>query len=116
MSKVKITECLSIDLVKETWLCNRCDAELISAREPYMKGCLLYERPGAEIYGPPIRIAEGESVNYAPDQDFMRIIEFYCPNCGTLMEVQYLPPGHPIPVDIELDIDKLKSKYSEKLK
>jgi hypothetical protein len=30
-----------------------------------------------------------------------------------MVEVQYLPPGHPIPVDIELDIDKLKEKYLE---
>jgi hypothetical protein len=28
-----------------------------------------------------------------------------------MVEVQYLPPGHPIPVDITLDIDKLKEKY-----
>jgi acetophenone carboxylase len=27
-----------------------------------------------------------------------------------MVEVEYLPPGHPITHDIELDIDKLKKK------
>jgi ribosomal protein S27AE len=111
MTKVRVTEYLDIDLGKERWCCNRCGAELISAREPYMKGCLVHERPGPEIYGPPIRVGKGQVVSYAPDPDFMRILEFYCPNCGIMVEVQYLPAGHPIPVDIELDIDKLKEKY-----
>jgi acetophenone carboxylase len=50
-------------------------------------------------------------VSYAPDPNLVRILEFYCPGCGSQVEVQYLPPGHPIPRDIELDIDKLKEKY-----
>jgi hypothetical protein len=28
-----------------------------------------------------------------------------------MVEVQYLPPGHPIVVDVALDIDKMKEKY-----
>jgi hypothetical protein len=28
-----------------------------------------------------------------------------------MIEVQYLPPGHPIPVDIALDLEKMKNKY-----
>ena len=38
MNKVNITEYLTIDLQKEMWCCNRCNAELISAKEPYYKG------------------------------------------------------------------------------
>jgi hypothetical protein len=28
-----------------------------------------------------------------------------------MVEIQYLPPGHPIPVDIAIDIDKMKETY-----
>ena len=45
--KVQITEYLDIDLETEKWCCNRCGRELISARENYKKGCLVYDRdPG----------------------------------------------------------------------
>ena len=113
MKKVKVTEYLTMDLDKEMWCCDRCDAELISARQPYFKGCLVYERSAVEIYGAPMEIAEGQVVNYAPDPKFNRILEFYCPECGTMLEVQYLLPGHPIPVDISLDIDAMHEKYSQ---
>ncbi|MDP2728764.1 MAG: acetone carboxylase subunit gamma, partial [Dehalococcoidia bacterium] len=49
--------------------------------------------------------------DYAPHPDWSRIIEFYCPGCGTMVENEYLPPGHPITHDIELDISRLKKKY-----
>ncbi len=111
MNRVNITEYLRIDLQKEVWCCNRCDAELISVKEPYFKGLLVYDRPGSEVYGPPIEIGKGQQMSYAPDPRFNHILEFYCPQCGTMVEVQYLPPGHPILVDVALDIDKMKEKY-----
>lgn len=113
MNKVTITEYLSIDLLKEMWCCNRCDAELISGKEPYFKGCLVYERPAAEIYNESYQVAPGQTVTYGVNPMFNRILEFYCPQCGSMLEVQYLPPGHPIPVDISLDLSKLKEKYLE---
>jgi acetone carboxylase, gamma subunit len=111
MRKIRVTECLDIDLEKEVWRCHRCDAELYSARDSYMKGCLVHDRPAAEVYGHPAEVGEGARVSYAPDPDFIRMLEFYCPGCGSLVEVQYLPPGHPIPRDIDLNMDKLKEKY-----
>lgn len=111
MNTIRVTEYLDMDLEKETWLCNRCGETLCSARDSYMKGCLVCERQAEEIYGPPYRLANEQTVTYTPDPNFLRVLEFYCPSCGVLMEVQYLPPGHPIPNDIELDIDKLKHKY-----
>jgi len=111
MNKVNITEYLMIDLQKEMWCCSRCNAELISAKEPYYKGCLVYDRPGTEVYGPPIKIAKGQQVSYAPDPRFNHILEFYCPQCGIMVEVQYLPPGHPLPVDIAVDLDGMKKRY-----
>jgi len=106
--KVRITEYLDIDLDRETWCCNRCNTELISARRNYKEGCLIYERDPREIHPP---MLEGE-YTMSPDPEWCRIVEFYCPGCGTLVETQYLPPGHPITHDIELDIDALKAKHA----
>lgn len=36
------------------------------------------------------------------------LVEFYCPGCGTLVETEALPPGHPPTHDIELDLDNLR--------
>ena len=117
MTKMRITESLDIDLEKEMWCCSRCNVEIHSARESYLKGCLVYERPASEIYGPPIPVKQDSAtISYAPEPDFMRVVEFYCPNCGAVMTVQYLPPGHPIIFDIELDIDKLKERAKKKPK
>jgi acetophenone carboxylase len=104
--KMIITEYLEIDLEKETWHCRTCGSELISARENYKKGCLVYERDPREIH-PPLVDAE---FNFSPDPEWIRILEFYCPNCGTQIETEYLPPGHPITHDIEIDVDKLKER------
>jgi acetophenone carboxylase len=50
--------------------------------------------------------------SFAPDPLWVRIVEFYCPGCGTQIETEYLPPGHPITHDIEIDISELKSRLS----
>ncbi len=105
--KRRITEYLDIDLLKEMWCCNRCGTELISARENYKKGCLLYERDPRTIYNP---ILKGGERSFSPDPTWMAIVEFYCPGCGGMIETEVLPLGHPITYDIELDIDKLKQK------
>ncbi len=103
--KIQITEYLEIDLEKEMWCCNRCGRELISGRENYKKGCLVYERNPEEIHQ---TVVEGD-YTFSPDPEWCRIIEFYCPGCGVMVENEYLPPGHPITHDIELDIDQLKA-------
>ena len=106
--KRQITEYLDIDLEKEMWCCNRCGHELISARSNYKEGCLVCERDPAEIYQP---LAPGEEYTFSPKPEWIRIVEFYCPGCGTMIENELLPPGHPVTHDIELDIGKLKQKY-----
>lgn len=107
--KRQITEYLDIDLDNDLWCCNRCGHELISAYENYKRGCLVYERDPRTIYRP---IVEDSAYNFAPDPDWCRIVEFYCPGCGTMIENELLPPGHPITHDIELDVPKLKQKYA----
>ena len=104
--RLRITEYLDIDLDREQWLCERCGRVLGSARESYKKGCLLYARDPREIHPP---IVEG-NFSFAPDPLWVRIVEFYCPGCGTQMETEYLPPGHPITHDIEIDLDALKKR------
>jgi acetone carboxylase gamma subunit len=113
MSKVRVTESLDIDLDGEKWCCHSCGEPMNSAREAFMKGTLVYEKPASEIYGNPIKLSEDTTISYAPDPDFMRVIEFYCPACGALISVQYLPPGHPIPNEVQLDIDQLKARYAK---
>ena len=101
--KIRITDALDIDLEKEMWCCNRCNRELVSARDNYKKGCLVRERMPEEIHEP---LAKDAAYT-----EWCRIIEFYCPQCGLMVENQYLPPGHPITHDIELDIDALKQRH-----
>ena len=105
---VRITEYLEINLEKETWVCQRCGQDLIGARENYKKGCMVADVPLHEIHPP---LVEGQSYSFCPDPDYCRLLEFYCPTCGVVIENEYLPPGHPITHDIELDIDQLKKRY-----
>ena len=106
-AKRQITEYLDIDLEKEMWCCNRCGRELISARDNYKKGCLVSAREPSEIWDP---VVEGD-YNFAGDPKWVRVLEFYCPGCGVMVENEALPPGHPITYDIELDVDNLKERY-----
>jgi acetone carboxylase gamma subunit len=106
--KVHVTEHLEIDLQTEQWCCRPCGHALISARENYKKGCLVAERPLAEVHPP---LVEGQAYSFCPDPDYVRLIEFYCPNCGTMIENEYLPPGHPLTHDIELDVDSLRKRH-----
>lgn len=108
-TKRRITEYLDLDLQNERWACNRCGADLGHARESYKRGCLIAARDPREVH-PSIVDRAKEEYTFAPDPDWCRIVEFYCPDCGTLMETEYLPPGHPLTYDIELDIDALKRK------
>jgi acetophenone carboxylase len=102
----RITEYLEVDLERERWTCHRCGHDLGNARESYKKGCLIADRDPREVHPP---IVEGE-YGFSPDPEWCRIVEFYCPGCATLLETEYLPPGHPLTHDIELDIDALKTR------
>jgi len=105
---LRITEYLDLDLGREQWHCNRCGRALGPARENYKKGCLIYDRDPREIHP---AIVKGQ-YSFSPDPLWVRIVEFYCPGCGTQMETEYLPPGHPLTWDIEIDIDALKQRVS----
>ncbi len=105
-TRIRVTEYLDLDIDREQWLCNRCGHELGSARWNYKRGCLLYDRDPREIHPPLLSGA----YNFAPDPQWVRILEYYCPGCGTQVETEYLPPGHTLTEDIELDLDRLKAR------
>ena len=105
-TRLTITEYLEIDLDEEMWYCSQCNAKLNSARQNYKEACRLHNRDPREIHQPLV----DEEYNFAPDPTWMRILEFYCPNCGIQIDTEYLPPGHPITHDIEIDLDSLKTR------
>ena len=70
-----ITEYLELDLDQGRWFCGSCDRDLIEAEENYKKGCRVYIRDPREIHNP---VFEAE-YNFAPDPNWSRILEFYCP-------------------------------------
>jgi acetophenone carboxylase len=104
--RVTITEYLELDLDNSMWHCSSCGKELVDAEENYKKGCLVYARDPREIHNP---VFQAE-YNFAPDPTWVSILEFYCPGCGTQVETEYLPPGHPITHDINIDVPGLKAR------
>ena len=105
--RVAVTEYLEIDLGSETWHCRRCQHALGSARGSYKEGCLVHARDPRTLYPQEV---EGERYSFAPDPALCLLVEFYCPGCGTLVETEALPPGHPPTHDIELDLDSLRQR------
>ncbi len=108
--KAHMTEYLAIDLEKEVWYCRVCEHEITSARGNYKEGLLVYNRDPKEIHQPIIN-PELYEFTFTPDPKWCQILEYYCPTCGTQVEVEYLPPGHPPTYDMEFDIDSLKTQY-----
>ncbi|HZR33897.1 MAG TPA: acetone carboxylase subunit gamma [Nevskia sp.] len=110
---VLITEYLRINLDTENYECRRCGKVLVSARDNYKRGLLVYDRDPREIHKPLLDTGKYERT-YSPNPQWCRILEYYCPQCGTMMEVEYVPPGHPPLRDIELDIDALKAQWKDR--
>ncbi|MGI8649757.1 MAG: acetone carboxylase subunit gamma [Rubrobacter sp.] len=108
MERLRVTEYLDLDLNDEQWYVRTSGHCLGSARRNYKEGCIIHERDPREIHQP---LIEGE-YTFAPDPEWVRIVEFYDPASGTQIETEYLPPGHPITHDIEIDIDSLKERIA----
>ncbi|MCB1954400.1 MAG: acetone carboxylase subunit gamma [Rhodocyclaceae bacterium] len=109
--KVFMTEYLAIDLERELWQCRRCDHEIGPARGNYKEGLLVYDRDPREIHRPLLDPAKYQ-LTFSPHPRWCRILEFYCPGCGTLVETEYTVPGHPPLFDMEFDIDALKAQWA----
>ena len=72
---------------------------------------LVYDRDPTEIHRPLIDSGRYE-FTFAPDAAWCRILEFYCPGCGTQIEAEYLPPGHPPTYDMQIDVDALRAQWA----
>lgn len=111
--KIDITETLSMDLDAEEWLCNRCGHVHGSARTNYKEGLLVYNRDPREIHRA-LLDTKRYDYSFAPDPAWCAILEYYCPGCGVMVDVEYTVPGHPPLHDIELDIDALKLQWKDR--
>lgn len=107
-NRIHVAEYLDLDIAAERWSCHSRGHDIGAARENYKKGLLIYERDPGEVHPP---LMEGE-FTFSPNPEWIRIIEFYCPGCGRQVETEYLPPGHPITHDTEIDIDAVKRKLA----
>jgi acetone carboxylase gamma subunit len=99
----RITESLDLDSATHRWSCHDCGQDLGPATEDYKRATLVRERDPHDLWQP--SVAEPFTFSYNPD--WMRLVEFYCPRCALLMDVEVLPPGHPLTHDIELDLSRL---------
>ena len=106
-----MTETMEIDLDRELWRCWRCAHEIGPARDNYKEGLLIYERDPTDIHRPPL----DSSLYTSPCTDPMgAALEYYCPSSRVMIEVEYLPPGHPPVRDMEFDIDALKLQWKKR--
>src|SRR5512143_1753765 len=111
--RVPMTEYLVIDLDTERWVCRVCAQDMGSAHGNYKEGTLVHDRDPREIHQP---IIDPERYEYtcSPDPTYCRILEYYCLGCGTQIETEYLPPGHPPTVDLLVDVDALRRQWAER--
>lgn len=109
--RVQITEYLAIGLDDRHWYCHVCGHDLGPATRSYKEGCLIADRDPHEIHPAAAPVPE---FDFSFDPEWVRLLEFYCPGCATLVETEYLPPGHPLTWDIELDLDALAARHRAK--
>jgi acetophenone carboxylase len=105
---VRVTETLDVDLDAETWVCNRCGHVHGPARENYKMLLRAWARDPRTLYPP---LVSGD-VTLTTSPGWTMIVEFYCPGCGVLVEGEWLPPGHPLTHDIEIDLDDLRRRHA----
>lgn len=106
--KLKMTEALAIDLDTETWHCTKCDHAHGAATHNYKEGLLVHARDPREIH-PSIIDPTKYAQTFAPQPEWVQILEYYCPQCALMVETEYLPPGHPPVMDMEFDLDSLRA-------
>ncbi len=109
--KVLMTEYLRVDLDAEQWECRVCDHVIGTATKSYKEGMLVYDRDPREIH-PPIIDAERYKFTFSPDPEWVRILEYYCPSCGTQVETEYAIPGHPPLYDMQPDLLALRAQWA----
>ncbi|MEV7978845.1 acetone carboxylase subunit gamma [Streptomyces sp. NPDC086519] len=111
--RVPMTEYLVIDLDAERWVCRVCDQDMGSAHGNYKEGTLVHDRDPREIHQSIID-PERYEFTFSPDPEYCRILEYYCPGCGTQIETEYIPPGHPPTVDMLIDVAALRAQWEQR--
>lgn len=111
--KIPMTEYLRINLNTENWECRVCDHVIGSAHINYKEGLLVHNRNPQDIH-PPIIDPKKYRYTFSPDPEWVRILEFCCPNCGTQVETEYTIPGHPPVHDMQPDVAALKAQWSQR--
>src|SRR2546430_1936450 len=106
-----VPEYLKMDLATGGWRCRRGGQDRAPARGSYRGGTLVHDRDPGEIPRPLIDPTRYE-FTFAPDPPWCRILEYYCPGCGTQVEAEYLPPGHPPVYDMQIDVDALQAQWA----
>jgi acetone carboxylase gamma subunit len=109
--KIPMTEYLRIDLDNEKWECRVCDHVIGPAEGNYKEGLLVHNRDPREIH-PPVIDPDKYRFTFSPDPEWVRILEFCCPNCGTQVETEYAIPGHPPLWDMQVDVAALKAQWA----
>ena len=109
--KVLMTEYLRIDLETEEWQCRVCNHVIGPATSSYKEGMLVYNRDPADIH-PSVINPDLYEFTFSPDSNWVRILEYYCPSCGTQVETEYTIPGHPPLYDMQVDLPALKAQWS----
>jgi len=93
----------------ETVIRCKCGYELCTGKENYKNYSVMNERDLNDL--PLRKPISGDSM-------FTHYQEFFCPNCGTLLEVDTICPAldteDPILWDIQIDIKSNSSEYSDK--
>ncbi|WP_221246912.1 acetone carboxylase subunit gamma [Acidocella aromatica] len=105
-----MTEYLRIDLETENWECRVCNHVVGSAKGNYKEGLLVHNRDPREIH-PPIIDPDKYRFTFSPDPEWVRILEYCCPSCGTQVETEYAIPGHPPLFDMEVNLPALKAQW-----
>ncbi len=111
--KVLMTEYLRVDLEAEQWECRVCNHVICSALKSYKEGLLVHNRDPREIH-PPIIDPERYQFTFSPDPEWVRILEYYCPGCGTQVETEYAIPGHPPLHDMQPDLPALRAQWAKR--
>lgn len=106
--KIVMTEALLIDLDRSSWVCRKCGHEHGSAERSYKHGLLAHARDPREVHQA-ILDARQYKNTFAPSPEWVRIVEYYCPQCALLVEAEYLPPGHPPLEDMQFDLASLRA-------
>lgn len=109
--KIPMTEYLRIDLDSEQWECRVCDHEIGRADGNYKEGLLVHNRNPREIH-PPVLDPDRYRYTFSPDPEWVRILEYCCPRCGTQVETEYVIPGHPPLWDMQVDLPALKAQWA----